>query len=86
MDSVKAEMPSPQAEQTAIDALVNHEPTRESDGPFRAVEKATGLVTVEVRQLVEDLVRRGLVHREAIVTDSFSSDDQRWCWKSGPLL
>lgn len=74
-----------QVEQIAIDTLINHEPTHDADGAFRAVERSTGLTTMEVRQLVDDLIRRELVHREAIVTDDFSSDAQRWCWKKEPL-
>jgi hypothetical protein len=79
-----------QVEQIVIGVLIGHEPTRDPDGALReverALEKSTELRdTMKVKLLVDDLVRRGGVHRESIPTDSFSSDDQRWCWKIGPV-
>ena len=71
-------------EHIAVETLVNHEPTREQDGAFRAVETATGLDTIQTKQLIEDLRRSGRVYPEGIPTREFSSDAQRWCWKRGP--
>jgi hypothetical protein len=73
-------------ESMALETLISHEPTRDPSGALSEVERATGLRdTVATRRLLDDLVRRGLVRREPIVTHSFSSDDQRWCWKKGPF-
>jgi hypothetical protein len=74
-----------EVENIAVKILINHEPTHGSSDPFGEIEKATGLPSMDVRLLVDGLIRRGLVHFEAIVTNEFSSDAQRWCWKTGPL-
>ena len=74
-----------EVEETIIEVLISHEPTQDPHGALREAERvyegATGVRdTAQFRELVNELVRRGFIHREPVVTHGLSTDDQRWHW------